>query len=188
MLEGKTRSETPLLGVVNTCKMNNLIDALTDKKPDVEAPEEPKPAKKKRKKSSAKPDELDVELGLPQGMRIKSAAMKAFFKDVEEVKQAIYFLRGQTKEIVELSDKAVNAIGDRSEKECSIRLESIIKTANGHASKARVLLQHMRIANEGPAPGGKRMKSSERRIRRALLQALTQKFIEVGQTMCLFLS
>ena len=168
--------------------MKNLIDALEDKKPDVEAPEEPKPAKKKAKKSAAKPDELDVELGLPQRKSNESAAMKAFFKDVEEVKQAIEFLRGQTKEIVELSDKAVNAIGDRSEKECSNRLESLIKVANAHASKAKVLLQNMKAANEGPGPDGKKMKDSERRIRRTLHQTLTQKFVQVSQRCASLLS
>ena len=167
--------------------MKNLIDALEDKKQETASPAEDtsssqtkgKASKKKQKKGAARKDDLDVELGLPQRKNNESEEMQAFFKDVEEVKQAIEFLRGQTKQIVELSDKAVNAIGDRSEKECSNQLDNLIKAANAHASKAKVLLQNMKAANDAPRPHGKKMKDSERRIRRTLHQTLTQKFVQV---------
>jgi len=116
-------------------RMKNLLDELDDAKKAASKSDKSKSDKEKEKESkkgetksnvkskstalAREGDDLgDIELGVIKGKK-NSKFMEAFFKEVEEVQHAITFIKHQTKSVVQLSDKAVKAIGQEAEKKCS---------------------------------------------------------------------
>jgi len=175
-------------------RMKNLLDELDDAKKAASKSDKSKSDKEKEKESkkgetksnvkskstalAREGDDLgDIELGVIKGKK-NSKFMEAFFKEVEEVQHAITFIKHQTKSVVQLSDKAVKAIGQEAEKKCSDELQIIIKGSNARCKATKEILANMKMETE-KLLAEKNVKQSEIRIRRNIHQTLTQKFVQV---------
>mmetsp|Transcript_14905 Transcript_14905/g.19560 ORF Transcript_14905/g.19560 Transcript_14905/m.19560 type:complete len:328 (-) Transcript_14905:117-1100(-) len=168
--------------------MKSLLGELKEvKEEESEKDGEKKDKKKKKRKEDAeskqpdakkkKQDEGDIELGNIKTGKF-SPFMESFFKDVEQVRQAIEFLSLKTKLVVQLSEKAEKAIGQEPEKQCSDELQVIMKESNHRCKVTKEILSRMKKGTD-KLLSEKKVKQSEIRIRRNLHQTYTQKFVQV---------
>jgi len=118
--------------------------------------------------------DLEVGNGSPPA---KEGFMKAFFKDVEQVKEDIQAIKDAIRKMESIQSESLVA-QNAQEAELSTALQHVIHETNPRAARAKAVLQTMRedtnklASAKGGAP-------SEYRIRENLTNTLTRKFVDV---------
>jgi len=118
----------------------------------------------------------DIEAGAapPAG---QSPAMTAFFEEVNAVKKAMSTIKYNIRLIEQNHGECLTAISTEQQRECTDRLEGLMKETNGCAQTVRNKLKAMDIENKEFAKRNEG--ASESRIRSNMHGTLTRKFVDL---------
>ena len=88
----------------------------------------------------------DIELGVPASAQ--SPAMTAFFEEVSAVKKSMQTIKYNIKLIEQSHGECLTAISAEQQRECTDRLEGLMKETNGAAQAVRNKLKAMDLENK----------------------------------------
>jgi t-SNARE complex subunit (syntaxin) len=111
----------------------------------------------------------DVEAGA-------SESMSKFFREVEQIKATIEYVRERTKDVARLQDAAMNAVRSEDTNNTSKELDQVLSAANQRCAAAKTLLSAIKDETDRLEKAGTAA-ASELRIRRNMYQTLTTNFV-----------
>jgi len=117
----------------------------------------------------------DIELGVPASAQ--SPAMTAFFEEVSAVKKSMQTIKYNIKLIEQSHGECLTAISAEQQRECTDRLEGLMKETNGAAQAVRNKLKAMDLENKEFAKRNEG--ASEARIRANMHGTMTRKFVDL---------
>ena len=117
----------------------------------------------------------DIEAGVP--MPAHSAAMTSFFEEVNAVKKSMQTIKYNIRLVEQNHGECLTAISSEQQRECTDRLEGLMKETNGTAQTVRNKLKAMDLENKEFAKRNEG--ASEARIRANMHGTLTRKFVDL---------
>ena len=117
----------------------------------------------------------DIEAGPPTAGQ--SPAMAAFFEEVNTVKKTMSTIKYNIRLIEQNHGECLTAISTEQQRECTDRLEGLMKETNGCAQAVRNKLKAMDLENKEFAKRNEG--ASEARIRSNMHGTLTRKFVDL---------
>ena len=118
----------------------------------------------------------DIEAGVP-GSSSQSPAMASFFDEVSAVKKSMQTIKYNIKLIEQSHGECLTAISSEQQRECTDRLEGLMKETNGAAQTVRNKLKAMDLENKEFARRNEG--ASEARIRSNMHGTMTRKFVDL---------
>ena len=117
----------------------------------------------------------DIEAGVPASAQ--SPAMTSFFEEVNAVKKSMQTIKYNIRLIEQSHGECLTAISSEQQRECTDRLEGLMKETNGAAQAVRNKLKAMDLENKEFAKRNEG--ASEARIRSNMHGTMTRKFVDL---------
>ena len=117
----------------------------------------------------------DIEAGVPASAQ--SPAMTSFFEEVNAVKKSMQTIKYNIRLIEQSHGECLTAISSEQQRECTDRLEGLMKETNGAAQTVRNKLKAMDLENKEFAKRNEG--ASEARIRSNMHGTMTRKFVDL---------
>jgi len=118
---------------------------------------------------------VDIEAGVPASAQ--SPAMTSFFEEVNAVKKIMQTIKYNIRLIEQSHGECLTAISSEQQRECTDRLEGLMKETNGAAQTVRNKLKAMDLENKEFTKRNEG--ASEARIRANMHGTLTRKFVDL---------